>query len=93
MFRQIQCLDDSGIVFSRFRVHHPACGGVCILVAFRTAKAVHQVFRNHQEIGDALKPSGQFVGIQLIDGVEGLKLDAGIPVQACKADFFMHLRD
>lgn len=62
-------------------------------MAFYAAKAVHQVFRDHEEIGNALQSSGYLVRIELIDGIEGLELDASMPVQAGETDLFMHLRD
>ena len=62
-------------------------------MAFCAAQPVHQVFRHHQEIGDAVQPTGQLIGIQLIDCIERLKLDPGAPIQLRKADLLMYFRD
>ena len=59
-----------------------ACGcGIGVLMRLYTAKAVHQVFRDHQKIRHAVESSRSLVRIQLIYGIERLKLNARVPVE------------
>ena len=92
-FRKFQRADDLRIVFPGFGAYHAAGGGVGVLMALYAAEFIHQVFRDHQEIGDALQPTGHPVRIQLIDRIEGLELDACAPVKFREGDLPMDFRD
>ena len=90
---QLQCFNDGRIIFSGLCADHPRCGGIRVLVTLYAAQFIHQVFWNHQEVCDALQPAGKLVGIQLIDRIEGLKLDSRTPVKLRKDDSVMHSRN
>ena len=81
MLRQVQRPDDFPVVLPGSRADHPAGGGVGVLVAFHAAQPVHQVFRYQQKIRHALQPAGEFVRVQLVDGVERLELNPCTPVE------------
>ena len=93
MLRQAERLDDGGIVFAGLGGDHAAGGGVGVLVSFHAAELPEQILRHHQKVRHAVQPAGLLVRIELINGVEGLELDAGLPIQAGKADLLMYLRD
>ena len=90
--RQAECFDDRRIILPRLGAHHAAGRGVGIFMGFDAAEPVHQVFRYHQKVCHAAEPSAELVRIELIDGVEGLKLNAGTAIEFCKRDFVVHLK-
>ena len=91
--RQVQGFDDFAVVFAGLRADHAAGGGIGVFMAFDAAEPVHQVFRDHQKIRRLLEASGQLIRVQLIDGVEGLELDARPTVQFRKGHLLMRLRN
>ena len=93
MCRKIKRFDDLRIVLPRLCADHAGGGGVGVLMRFIPAKPVHQVFGDHQKIRHAVEPPGEFVGIELIDRIERLKLNAGTAIQFGKRHSFVHLFD
>lgn len=60
-------------------VHQAGGGGVGVFVHIHPGKQIVEILRGHQEPGAAAEPGGILPagGPQLVDGVEGLALDAG----------------
>ena len=81
------------VVFARSGVHQPRRGGVCVLVALDARELIHQILRNHQEIRHAVESARELVGIELIDSIERLELNAGVSVKAGEGDYFVHSGD
>ena len=82
--RQPQSLQNFRVVFLGLGVHKPGGGGVGVLPRLHAAELPQQVFRDHQKVFGLRQPTGFFVGIQLINAVEGLELDAGALVELRK---------
>ena len=93
MSRITKPLHDLQIKFSGFGIHHAHGGSVGVFPRLDTAKFPHEVFRNHQHIRDTIQPSVYLLVIELINGVERLKLAPGVGIQFGKRHFFTHLRD
>ena len=55
------------------------------------AELPQQIFRDHQKVLGLCQPPGCFVGIQLINAVEGLELDAGACIKIFKRQNAVHL--
>ena len=53
MLRQSQCGNDVRIICAGLCVHHAGRGGVGIFVRLRAAKAIQEIFGDHEEIGHA----------------------------------------
>ena len=82
--RQPQSLQNFRVVFFGLGVHKAGGGGVGVLPRLYAAELPQQVFRDHQKVLGLRQPPGFFVGIQLINAVEGLELDAGALVKLRK---------
>ena len=93
MLRIAKRVNDFPVKRPGLGVHHAHGGGVSVFPGFDPAELVQQILRNHQQIGHALQPAGFLIGVELIDGIKGLELAAGMAVQLRKGQNFMHLRD
>ena len=89
--RQAQSLQYFRVVLLGLGVHKPSGGGVGVLPRLHAAQLPQQVFRNHQKVLGLRQPPGFFVGIQLINAVEGLELDAGACIKRFKRQNAVHL--
>ena len=89
--RQTQGGEKLPVKLSGFRVHQAHGGGVGVLPGLPAAEAVHQVFRHHQQVRDPLQPAPFQVVAELVDGVEGLELDAGAAVEGVEGRLFVDL--
>ena len=88
---QAQSLQYFRVVLLGLGVHKPGGGGVGVLPRLHAAQLPQQVFRNHQKVLGLRQPPGYFVGIQLINAVEGLELDAGACIKRFKRQNAVHL--
>ena len=86
-----QLLKDGFVKFPGLGIDHAHGGGVGEFLRLGAAELVHQIFGNHQKIRDPFQPPCFLIGIELIDGIEGLELAAGMAVQLGEGHFFMHL--
>ena len=93
MAGQTQCIGDVGIELSRSGADQSRGGGVGILSSCRTAEGVHQVLGDHQHTCHTLQTAAAAVVIELIDGVEGLKLAACAAVELREGDEGVYLVD
>ena len=82
--RQAQSFENLRVVFFGLSVHESGGGGVGVLPCLYAAELPQQIFRDHQKVLGLCQPPGFFVGIQLINAVEGLELDAGALVKLRK---------
>ena len=82
--RQAQRLQDLRVVFPGLGIHKAGGGGVGVLPRLYAAELPQQIFRDHQKVLGFSQPPDFFVGIQLINAVEGLELDAGALVKLRK---------
>ena len=88
--RQSQSRNDFRIKLAGYGIHN-ACGCcICKLLGFFTAKFPNEVFGYHKKIRDTVKPTRNFIRIQLINTVKRLKLTAGAFVEPCKRNFFVY---
>ena len=55
-------------------------GSIGVLSCFDTAEFPHEILRHHQHVGDTFQTTIDLLFIQLIDGVKGLELAAGMAV-------------
>lgn len=93
MLRKPQSADQLHVILAGLGVDQAAGGGVGVLVDLHAAEAVHQPAGEHQEVRGAFQTARQQVRVKLIDRVEGLELDAGVPVQLREGDQLMHPGD
>jgi len=82
--RQAQSFENLRVVFPGLGVHKAGGGGVGVLPRFHAAELPQQILRDHQKVLGLRQPSVFFVGIQLINAVEGLELDAGACIELRK---------
>ena len=82
--RQAQSFENLRVVLPGLGVHESGGGGVGVLPCLYAAQLPQQIFRDHQKVLGFGQPPGFFVGIQLINAVEGLELDAGALVKLRK---------
>ena len=82
--RQAQSFENLRVVLFGLSVHESGGGGVGVLPCLYAAELPQQIFRDHQKVLGLRQPPGFFVGIQLINAVEGLELDAGALVKLRK---------
>ena len=74
-------------------IHHARSGSVGEFLRLCTAEPVHQVFGDHQKVGDAFQPPLAVVVIELIQRVEGLELAAGVAIQFAEGHLPVDFRD
>ena len=82
--RQAQSFENLRVVLFGLGVHKAGGGGIGVLAGFHAAQLPQQIFRDHQKVLGLGQPPGCFVGVQLINAVEGLELDAGALVKLFK---------
>ena len=92
-FRQAQRLQDLRVVLPGLGVYEPGGGGVGVLPCLYAAELPQQIFRDHQKVLGLCQPPDFFVGIQLINAVEGLELDAGALVKLRKGQNAVDFED
>ena len=90
---QPQLLHQFQVKFPGCGAHQPRGSGVGVLLGFRPGELPHQVLRHHEEVRDPLQAAPRQVVAELVNGVEGLELAAGVGVQLGKRDFFMDSGD
>ena len=90
-FRQTQSLQDFRVVLSGQGIHKAGGGGIGVLPRLHAAEPPQQVLRDHQKVLSFGQPPGFFVGIQLINAVEGLELDTGALIKLLKGQNAVHL--
>ena len=89
--RQGQGTQNLRVVLLRRGADQPGRGRVCVLARLHAAKPVQQVFWHHQEVVRLLQTPGFRVLVELINAVEGLKLNARAAVQLGERHMLMHL--
>ena len=82
--RQAQSFENLRVVLFGLSVHESGGGGVGVLPCLYAAELPQQIFRDHQKVLGLCQPPDFFVGIQLINAVEGLELDAGACIELRK---------
>ena len=90
---QAKLICDVPVKFPGHGVHKAGGAGVGVLVCLSPAEPPHQVHGHHQPARGPLQPPRQLVGIELVDGVEGLELYACAGVQIPEGDYLMDLGD
>ena len=92
--RQAQSFENLRVVLPGLGVHKAGGGGVGVLPRLYAAQLPQQIFRDHQKVLGLRQPPGLFIGIKLINAVEGLELDAGACIELRKGqdavDFGKH---
>ena len=82
--RQAQSFENLRVVLPGLGVYEPGGGSVGVLPRLYAAELPQQIFRDHQKVLGFGQPPGCFVGVQLINAVEGLELDAGACIELRK---------
>ena len=82
--RQAQSFENLRVVLFGLSVYESGGGGVGVLPCLYAAELPQQIFRDHQKVFGLCQPPGFFVGIQLINAVEWLELDAGACIELRK---------
>ena len=93
LIRQPQGMDQLPVIFAGFCTDQTAGGGVGIFMGSSAAELIHQPAGQHQKIRDAFQTAGFPVRHQLIDSIERLELDAGMPVKQIKGNLLMNPRN
>ena len=92
-FGQAKRPDELLIIFARLCIDEPRRCRVGVFVRADARELVRKIFGDHQKPCDARKPSLHQVVGELIDGIEGLKLDARAFIQFFEGHFGVYRLD
>ena len=84
--RQAQDGDDLHVPGPLFGVQQAGGAGVGVLVGLDAGEVKAQVLGQHEEIRRMLQPAVGLVPAELVDGVEGLELDARLCIESVKGN-------
>ena len=89
--RQAGPRDDFAVELQGAGIDQTGRRGVRELPRLRSAEPVHQVFRDHQDVGHALEPAFLHIPVPLVERVKDLELAAGPAVELGEGDLLMQL--